>query len=268
MDIADKFIFTDNIFQWSDYCMKDYLPHIFCMDGSLNFVLDGKPYYAVDGDCIIPSILKPAYQITPSEDFRCRIMFIDAGYIDQNKPVMHYNVIGHLGLIQNPIIHLLPAEFQMCLENVDVIRKRFLRSYHSFYLEALRTAFQAFVLDMYDIHCRQGGLKQVGSSQAEVLVRRFIAMLQEGGCRTHRSPSYYADKLYITPIYLTEICRRVTHNTPTYWIDYFTASEIKTLLADKNLSLQTIADQLGFSSLAYFSRYCTKLFDNPPSRMR
>lgn len=92
--------------------------------------------------------------------------------------------------------------------------------------------------------------------------------MQGGSTATQRSPSHYAEVLCITPVYLTEICRTVTHHTPTYWIDYFAGEEIKRLLADKTLTLSAVACQLNFSSLSYFSRYCKRIFGKLPSQMR
>jgi hypothetical protein len=36
----ETMIFDDNIFSWSDYKRDDYLPHIFCLEGSVSFILD------------------------------------------------------------------------------------------------------------------------------------------------------------------------------------------------------------------------------------
>jgi len=261
-------IFEENIFRVADFEAGVYLPHIFCTEGELFFVQDGNPYKAVKNDCIIASLEKPLDQLLPSKDFRCEIMLTTRSFAESNKPLMSYNIVGHLGMMQNPLLHLLPSEMKQCLKNLENIRVRFGQPWHSFYAEAVRKAFEAFVLDMYDIHARQGDLQQEDVGHGHILMRRFIAMLQEGQCRRHRTPGYYAEKLSITPVYLTEISRVVTHHTPTYWIDYFAANEIRELLKDRRKPLGEIAEELNFSSISYFSRYCTKVFGVNPSKLR
>lgn len=261
-------ILTDNIYAWADHSLKQYLPHIFCLAGNVSFVLDGKPYIANKNDCIIPSSESSACLITPSEDFRCKVMLLSNDFVRNNAPDSSYRIVGHLGMIQNPILSLLPSEMETCLHNIRLIGERAAIPYHTFYNEILRRSFELFVFDMYDIHARQGDFRPNNAPQAQILIRRFISMLQEGEFRTHRSPSYYAARLCITPVYLTEISQSVTHHSPTYWIDYFTAEEIKKQLADKSLTLSDIAYQFDFSSLSYFSRYCKRVLGRLPSHLR
>lgn len=261
-------IITEDIYKWDELRRENYLPHIICLSGSVSFVLDSKSYCARQGDCIIPSSNNSACQIMPSEDFRCRAMFLSNDFVRHNAPDSPYSIVGHLGMIQNPILPLLPSEMEAVLRNVSLIEERSQMTYHTFYKENLRRAFEMFVFDMYDIHARQGDLRPTDTHQAQIITRRFISMLQEGECCTHRSPAFYADKLCITPSYLTESCKAVTHHNATHWIDYFTADEIKRKLADKSLSLSDIAYQFGFSSLSYFSRYCKRVLGRMPSQMR
>lgn len=264
----ETMIFDDNIYRWSDYKRDEYLPHIFCLQGSVSFILDGKPYRANAGDCIIASNKMSALQILPTDDFRCRLMFIRNDFIDENRPTSQYAIVGHLGTMQQPIIPLMPAEMEQCLRNIESIRSHYNQPYHTFYDEALKRAFELFVFDMYDIHARQGSIELKDAPQAGILMRRFIAMLQGGECLTQRQPSYYAERLCITAGYLTEISTATTQHSPTFWIDYFTRQLLTNLLADKTLTLSDICDKMQFSSLSYFSRYCKRVLGATPSQLR
>ena len=261
-------IFDNNIYRWSDYKRDSYLPHIFCLKGSVSFILDGKPYRAYAGDSIIASNEMQALQILPTDDFECRMMFIHNNYINEHRLTMPYAIVGHLSTMQQPIIPLMPVEMEQCLINIQTIRLRYSQPYHTFYDEQLKRAFEMFVIDMYDIHARQGNIELKDAPQATILMRRFIALLQEGHCLTERLPRYYADKLCITSGYLTEICASGTRHSPTYWIDYFTRQELLKLLADKSLSLSDIAFKMNFSSISYFSRYCKRVLGIVPSKLR
>jgi hypothetical protein len=155
----ETMIFEDSIYRWSDYTRDEYLPHIFCLRGSVSFILDGKPYRAHAGDCIIASNKMSALQILPTDDFKCRLMFIRNDFIDKNRPTSHYAIVGHLGTMQQPIIPLMPTEMEQCLRNIENIRLHYNQPYHTFYDEALRRVFELFVFDMYDIHARQGNIE-------------------------------------------------------------------------------------------------------------
>lgn len=73
--------------------------------------------------------------------------------------------------------------------------------------------------------------------------------------REHCEVAYYADKLCVTPKYLSEVSKKVSGYAANYWINRYTILDISRLLRDKSLSFVQISDMFGFSSLGYFSRY-------------
>lgn len=264
----EEIITTDSFQDAIRYNPDDYLLHLFCLNGTAGFVLNGKPYTIKQNDCVIPSNRMPISQIVTSEDFRCCVIIIAWPLLLDSTPVVPYNVVGHLGMTQNPILPMLNEEMTQCLHNIDSIIYRYSMSYHTFHKEVLKRSIELFILDLYDIHARLGKKELTLSSNAERHVRKFISMLQEGMCKEVRSASVYADKLCITPKYLTEICQQVTHHTPSYWIDYFTGTMIKQRLMDNRATLLSISEEFNFSSLSYFSRYCTRVLGRKPSQLR
>ncbi|MGF0097582.1 helix-turn-helix domain-containing protein [Prevotella sp. SGI.027] len=74
--------------------------------------------------------------------------------------------------------------------------------------------------------------------------------------------------MFVTPKYLSEVCKIVSGKTAFYWINRFTTIHLRRLLKEHELSFKQISDQFGFSSLAYFSRYVQKNLGMPPSAFR
>lgn len=264
----DTFIFTDRIEDIKGYQASDYLPHIFITKGSIGFDLNDRHYHARGGDCIIPSIARPLENIETSNDFEFRCMLVSLAFIDLNRMNVQYNVKGHMDLIDNPIITMLTSEMEQCLHNISEIENRALRSYHIYYDESLIRVFQLFVLDMYDIHSRNTNYSTADVPSAHIIVRKFISMLEQGEFVAHRQTSYYADRLSITPGYLTEVCKSTTNRPPGYWIDLYMATEIKNLLSDTSLSISAIAERLNFNSDSYFTRYCKRILGDTPLKLR
>ena len=80
--------------------------------------------------------------------------------------------------------------------------------------------------------------------------------------------SYFAERLNVSPKYLSATFKRLTGHTISSYIDRFTVPILKELLDDERLSLTQIAEMMNFSSLSYFSRYCTKHLGQSPSEYR
>lgn len=67
---------------------------------------------------------------------------------------------------------------------------------------------------------------------------------------------FYADRLCISTKYLTGICRSITNGASAKQIiDQHVILEIKVLLQSTELSMQEIADRLGFPDQSYLGRY-------------
>ena len=95
-----------------------------------------------------------------------------------------------------------------------------------------------------------------------------MTLLSTGISRTEREVSYYAERLNVSPKYLSATIKRVTGHSVTSYIDRFTVPILKDLLNNERLSLTQIADYMNFTSLSYFSRYCTKHLGMSPSEYR
>ena len=80
--------------------------------------------------------------------------------------------------------------------------------------------------------------------------------------------SYYAERLHVSPKYLSATVKRVTGHSVSSFIDRHTVPILKKYLDDERLSLTQIADRMNFTSLSYFSRYCTKHVGLSPSEYR
>ena len=83
-----------------------------------------------------------------------------------------------------------------------------------------------------------------------------------------REVEFYAEKLFITPKYLTEVCKKNSGKTASQWIENYTTQRLIILLENKSLNFTEIADTLNFSSLSFFSRYVRKVLGVSPSEYR
>ncbi len=140
---------------------------------------------------------------------------------------------------------------------------------HSFRLQILKNALQCFLMDLCDkAHKGEISNNLWNANRKEVIFNRFMELVH-----THyieeREVAYYADKLCISPRYLSSVVRSVRSDvTPKAIIDSFVVLEIKALLQSTNLSIQEIADRLHFPDQSFFGRYFKKHTGLMPSRYR
>ena len=86
--------------------------------------------------------------------------------------------------------------------------------------------------------------------------------------RQQKRPSFYADALYISGVYLNEVVKKTTGITPSEWINIAIMLEAKRLLRVTTLTVKEIAHELGFEDHAYFSRFFKKNTNMTPLEFR
>lgn len=241
--------------------------HILCLNGSLGFTFADTYYNTVKYDYVILPDVSLASNLKESNDFQAIIMSLDAKFVSSIAVGSNYGVIGHLSLLQNPVMKLSLSEYENCKTDLLRLKTRIKDTEHLFYEELINDLLSAHILDLYNIHAK----KRIDGNISErktVLLRNFIKLLYDGAFIEHRDLKYYAEKLFITEHYLSEICKEISKKPASYWIDRFTIQEIVKLLYKKQLSLNEIADKFKFSSLSYFCRYVRQKTGKTPNALR
>ncbi len=86
--------------------------------------------------------------------------------------------------------------------------------------------------------------------------------------KREREVSFYAEKLCITPKYLSAIILEQTGKSALKVINEYVANECQALLLSTNLNLQQISDKLNFPSQAIFSKFFKRMTGLSPREYR
>ena len=161
-------------------------------------------------------------------------------------------------LKENPVV-TLPVERTRTINGLIIALEDLYKDKENcFRLQILRNYIQSFLLDIYDkTHRIFEQNRPEGISRQEELFKRFIQLIHKH-CLNQREVSFYAQKMFITPRYLSAITQAVAGETAKNIIDKHVILEIKVLLESTDLSIQEIANRLQFPDQSFFSRYFKK----------
>ena len=126
---------------------------------------------------------------------------------------------------------------------------------------------QTMMYDIFEAHAQRDAT-DAHTDRTAYIVKQLMELLSTGISRTEREVGYYAERLNVSPKYLSATIKRVTGHSVTSYIDRHTVPILKELLNDERLSLTQIAERMNFTSLSYFSRYCSKHLGQSPSAYR
>jgi AraC family transcriptional activator of pobA len=251
-------------------CDEDYeryVAHVMCTEGYLTFKRNEESFTLHAGEGMILRVRDDFHLVEMSPDLNVDIIYVTPEFIEICTPRNNYGIRGSLSLLNNPIMTMRPDQFEQLVEDMRVIEFRLNQPSHLFRYDIMICATETLFLDFFDAHATQQGSTEVSFQNTDIM-SRFMQMLQNGDYVKNREVQYYADKLCVSPKYLSEVCKDVTGLTANYWITRFTTIHIRRLLRDKQMSFTEIADKFNFSSLAYFSRFVVKNLGAPPSKFR
>jgi AraC-like DNA-binding protein len=93
-----------------------------------------------------------------------------------------------------------------------------------------------------------------GSFRTNQVVERFVTLVTQYH-NSERSMQFYADKLCLTPKYLSKIVKQATGRSGPDWIDTYVVLEAKNLLRYSDLSIKEIVWRLNFANSSVFNKF-------------
>ena len=86
--------------------------------------------------------------------------------------------------------------------------------------------------------------------------------------KKEREMAFYADKLCVTPKYLSQVIKDVTGHSALKYIEDYVISESKALLSSTNMTIQQISEDLNFPSQSVFGKYFKRIAGVSPKEYR
>ncbi len=105
------------------------------------------------------------------------------------------------------------------------------------------------------------------STRSKIVLEDFLLLVRDYHTK-ERSLSFYADKLYLTPKYLSKLIKSVSGKSAHEWIDSFVILEAKNLLKYSDMSIKSIVYELNFPNQTTFYRFFKTKTGMTPSEYR
>lgn len=240
-----------------------------CLRGTGNVNIDGHTYEIHPNDLLVchPNIILEKSSI--SLDFECRTICCSREYIQQLSIIdSESNTWDTLMFLErSPVLALTPEEASCFCQYYDLIHQKASGTPRRHHRELVGALMLAFLYDFYDSLDRFRSLRPQTFSASEKMFRDFLNLLSNTKPRV-RSVSYYADKLYITPKYLSSVCKTVSGHTASALINHYMVRDIVFLLKNPSKSIKEICCELDFPNLSFFGRYVRKHLGMSPKQWR
>lgn len=259
--------FSDSLAQYTFMDSIGNVIHTLCTAGSMSFTLNHVRYNVSAGDFAIFLNGAIVTDIRQSADFEAIVMTFSETFYNVDNVRNNYSIIGHLSLMSNPVMRLDQEQFRVCLSSLIILKDRIEDTGHLFYEELTGALLKAHVLELLHIHAKTYS-RVPPESRPAIIMSEYLRMLENGEYMRNRSLGHYAEKLCITPHYLSDVSKMLSGQPATYWIELFTINEVMRRLLTKGTTLTDIADSLNFTSISYLSRFIKKQTGYSPSMLQ
>ena len=255
---------TDKLFP--DAFRSDYHVHILCHEGEMHFSTKHKEFTAKANDLVIWQMTTRIFDISYAEDFDADFLLISKDYLTQYNPEMLYATKGYVFIKNQPVIPLHTENLHIMCEDFIQFKSRINQPDRLFQKEIIGRLLQVFLFDLWNVIEDEFDQTEIDDNATRIFIQ-FLFLVEEH-CKTEREVQFYSDKLFIVPKYLSQICRSVSGQPASDWIENFAANELRHLLNNRDLTLTEIADEMNFSTMSFFSRYVKKVLGVTPTEYR
>ncbi|MDR1347852.1 MAG: helix-turn-helix domain-containing protein [Prevotellaceae bacterium] len=222
--------------------------------------------YQISAPCLITVLPGQILQLVDySDDFSVVHVIYSKEFINTLSKFFNEKFIYHLDFHNNPVLELTGEESDSFANYYSKVRKALSDLDNPYRTEVITHITMLFFYEVsYRYH--QTSERKPKTSR-ERLVDNFLNLVQANHAE-HRLLDFYADKLCITPKYLTTLVKKQTGTSATDWIEKYVILEAKAMLKSTNLTIQQISEELNFSSQTFFGKFFRRLAGVSPSDYR
>lgn len=227
----------------------------FCKQGYVKLKLNLQDYI-VNAGCacaILPGSLFQMYEV--SEDVECAMMAINPDFIDFSKDVKMGMEFARLAK-NNPVHQLDYSEMQEMINIYTSIKHKLYQKDFMYKEDIARSYLNIMQCNAFDRFAKLVDVQPipVASNRKEELFTMFISNVQKY-YKEERNVTFYADKLCVTPKYLSAVIHEVSGKYATDWITDYVILEAKGMLRVEGRSVKDVCNTLNFANQSFFAKY-------------
>ncbi len=237
-----------------------------CTKGQVLYQLDTQQMTINPGDILIVSEHRVVdhYEHTPDMEGLCIMMSPDF-FQEIIKDVKDISSL-FLFTRTHPVLKLTPKENETFEEYFRAITRKISDQENQFRRHLVRTLLLAMFYDLSNMIFRvqQSDRRQ---TRADIIFTQFIKLVEQN-FRHERRVSWYAQELCITPKYLSESIKNVSHRTPNEWINNYVTMELRVMLKNSTKNIKEIAEELHFPNQSFLGKFFKEHVGMSPSQYR
>ncbi|MDY3268097.1 MAG: helix-turn-helix domain-containing protein [Phocaeicola sp.] len=264
--LSAKIKFDDSMFKHPS--RMDAFAAIFCVSGEAEVQINLKKYVLKSGTIAL-HVPENIIQIKSSDNLIIYPFIISSEYIQK----IHFETKDLINLyMAAKTLPVFPLEYSdiHILEKYYYLLESILQTDTNYKNKITIGIVTSFMYKIYEIlvnKLKENEYKHKVPERCEIVFDDFIKELNlyKG---TKHSLSFFAERLNLTPNYLSGRVKEYTGRTAMEWIEDSVILEAKTMLKHTDLSIQEIAYKLNFPTQTFFGKYFKRITGMSPKQYK
>ena len=244
---------------------------IWCIEGELKVSINLTEYDLKDNTlfmCLPGNIFKLNQIVGGESGLHYVCMAISKEFVSSQKLDMNKVFSTGLSLMDDPRVSMSEEEASFMAVHLETMG-RVASSDLSYKRECLRSLWRSIVYVIAGVLDRRktSDRSLPSSNRSRMLFEQFMELVARYHDR-HRNVGFYADKLCLTPKYLSKLIKNATGRSAPEWIDAYVILEAKNLLKYSNDTIKEIVYRLNFPNQSVFYKFFKARTGMTPSEYR
>ena len=249
-----------------DYPFKtDVTTAIICLNGTMKGYVNTN-YYVVNSPCLFVVFPEQILQYESfSEDFSGLFIIMSQRFFNDFSLNVQESFATWLSVKKNAYIPLEERTLNAMVNYFNMMKDSLQYKENPYRMQIAINLTRAFFYGAgYHLH----NFSKTGKkTHNEELMDKFLNLVQNHH-KEHRGLEFYADKLCLTPKYVSKMVKEISGKSANNWIDEHVILETKALLKSTNMTIQQISDELNFPSQSFFGKYFKRVTGMSPSEYK
>lgn len=238
-------------------CRTTYSVILLVTSGKMQIECDGHSVVATPGDILVigKGTIVGNYLFAPGSHFS---LIAVLSSIAEGIHVVSKRMYTELYHIKSRyVFHLSDEDRALFKRHLDMLTLWMRKPIHEYYQDIVRLELGALILLIVELFHRdekQGKSVEPLPAHGNTIAREFILMVEASEGRV-RKVETYAERLCITPKYLSLLVRRAVGKKPIDIIRAFTIQTIRQRLLYTDMTVKEIANEMNFPNSSFFGKY-------------
>ncbi|WP_029902177.1 AraC family transcriptional regulator [Prevotella sp. 10(H)] len=243
-----------------------------CISGKAKIKINFKEY-DMGKNTILTILPNYVLEITEQdEDTMTEFLIFSPDFLTEMPSTTNFDI--SMSIIQCPCLTLSDEEIAKLLEFHSFIVAQYKRKDHPFRIQmakgllyALLTEVGAIYYNKLKVPEMEKDMKSEANSYQKEQVFSFFKLLLHHH-KNEKTLQFYADKMCLTPKYLSTIIKERTGRTAFSWINEILITSTKYLLKTTDMTILQISEELNFPNASFFGRFFKKHTGMTPVQYR